>query len=123
MKSATLYWEFSRPFTLLMPAVGMICGGLAAWGAEPRFTSTWSDSAWAVFLNIMIGAVMAAVMNAGSNGLNQIFDVSIDRINKPERPLPSGRLAIGEAWLFTGVALAIGLMLAFLINTQCLLMA
>jgi 4-hydroxybenzoate polyprenyltransferase len=44
---------------------------------------------------------MAAVLNAGNNGLNQIYDLDIDRVNKPKRPLPSGALSLREAWGFT----------------------
>jgi 4-hydroxybenzoate polyprenyltransferase len=62
-------------------------------------------------------------MNAGPNGLNQIYDVEIDRINKPARPLPSGRLRLSQAWFFTWSAFAVGLLLALLVNWQCLLMA
>ena len=36
----------------------------------------------------LIGLTMAAVLNAASNALNQIYDLEIDRINKPKRPLP-----------------------------------
>lgn len=122
-KNWRIYWEFSRPFTLLMPAVGMIAGGLVAWGAEPRFVSSWVDSPWKVGLNISVGALMAAVMNAGSNSLNQIFDLSIDKINKPLRPLPSKRLKLNEAWEFTTVCFVAGLLLAWLVNLECLLMA
>jgi len=71
MKKYGIYWEFSRPFTLLMPAVGLLAGGLVAWGAEPRFVSSWTASGARVVLNLAIGALMAAFMNAGSNGLNQ----------------------------------------------------
>ncbi len=102
MRTCRVYWEFSRPFTLLMPAIGMIAGGIVAWGADPRHVSAWTGSRSGVCLNVALGALMAAVMNAGSNGLNQIFDLEIDRINKPARPLPSGRLTLGEAWSFTG---------------------
>ena len=44
---------------------------------------------------------MAVVFNAGNNALNQIYDLEIDRVNKPKRPLPSGRLSISQAWSFT----------------------
>jgi len=40
----------------------------------------------------MVG-VMAGVLNAASNALNQVFDIEVDRINKPKRPLPSGRMS------------------------------
>ncbi len=117
------YWEFSRPFTLLMPAVGMAAGGMAAWGADPRHISDWTAEGPGVFLNVVLGALMAAVMNAGSNGLNQIFDLEIDRINKPDRPLPSGRLTPKQAWWFTASTLVIGMALALLINWQCFALA
>ena len=44
---------------------------------------------------------MAALLNAGNNALNQIYDLEIDRVNKPKRPLTSGRLTIAQAWRFT----------------------
>ena len=58
---------------------------------------------------------MAAVLNAASNAINQIYDLEIDRINKPKRPLPSGRLTIAEAWSFTLVTYVIALTLAWLV--------
>ena len=118
-----IYWEFARPFTLLMPAIGVLAGGLVAWGAEPRFVSTWTDSGAVVLVHVAIGALMAAVLNAGSNGLNQIYDLEIDRINKPARPLPSGRLGIRQAWRFTALTLAGGLILAWTVGVECFLLA
>ena len=105
-----LYLEFARPFTLFAPALGMASGGAAAIGAAPR--EPWS---WALVVYPGIGALMAAVLNAASNGLNQIFDVEIDRINKPKRPLPSGRLSPGEAWAFTLAAFVAAWLLAWLV--------
>src|SRR5262245_38118681 len=57
---------------------------------------------------------MAAVLNAANNAINQIYDLDIDRVNKPKRPLPSGALGMGEAWGFTLVTFAIAWLLAFL---------
>ena len=90
------YLEFARPFTLVAPALGVLSGGLTAIGAFPR-------EAWHIDLILfpLVGAVVAAVLNASSNGLNQIYDLEIDRINKAKRPLPSGRLTVGQAWGFT----------------------
>jgi len=123
MKNHGIYWEFARPFTLLMPAIGMLAGGIVAWGAAPRAVSTWTASGAHILFNLVIGALMAAVMNAGSNGLNQIYDLEIDRINKPGRPLPSGRLGLREAWWFTAVTMVAGLILAWLVNWQCFTLA
>ncbi len=104
------YLEFSRPFTLVAPALGFFSGGLTAIGAAPR--EAWSGE---LLLYPLMGALMAAVLNAASNALNQIYDLEIDRVNKPKRPLPSGRLSLREAWTFTWVAYAIALVLAWLV--------
>jgi 4-hydroxybenzoate polyprenyltransferase len=102
--------EFARPFTLAAPALGVLSGGLTAIGAAPR--ETWHPAliGWP-----LLGAVVAALLNAASNGLNQIFDLSIDRINKPRRPLPSGRLSIASAWTFTAGAFVLAWMLAWVV--------
>lgn len=107
---ARLLLEFSRPFTLVAPALGFASGAATAYGAAPR--EVWHPQ---VMLYPIIGLTMAAVLNAASNALNQIYDLEIDRINKPKRALPSGRLSIHEAWIFTWVTYAIALALASLV--------
>lgn len=42
-------------------------------------------------------ALSAALVTAAGNVINDYFDLEIDRINKPRRPLPSGRLSRDEA--------------------------
>lgn len=103
-----LYAEFARPFTLLAPALGFFSGAVTAVGAAPAEAWTWS-----VLQPAFTGALMAAVFNAGSNTLNQIYDLDIDRINKPGRPLPSGRLSLSHAWWFTIAAYLATLVLAW----------
>jgi 4-hydroxybenzoate polyprenyltransferase len=105
-----LWFELSRPFTLVAPALGFASGAVTAAGAAPR--ETWNPD---LIFYPLIGLTMAAVLNAASNAINQIYDLEIDRINKPRRPLPSGRLTIAGAWSFTLVAYAIALTLAWFV--------
>jgi len=104
------FFELGRPFTLVAPALGFLSGALTAVGAAPR--ETWSP---ALLVPPILGSVMAAMLNAGNNALNQIYDLDIDRVNKPKRPLPSGRLSIGDAWRFTVVTYLLSLVLAWLV--------
>jgi 4-hydroxybenzoate polyprenyltransferase len=101
----------SRPFTLVAPALGFASGAATAYGAAPR--EVWHPH---LILYPLIGLTMAAVLNAASNALNQIYDLEIDRVNKPKRPLPSGRLSLHDAWVFTWVAYAVALVLAWLVE-------
>ena len=107
------YIDLARPFTLVAPALGFLSGAATAYGAAPR--EGWHAGLVAAPL---IGSAMAALLNAGNNALNQIYDLDIDRVNKPKRPLPSRRLTIGQVWLFTAITYALALALAWLVAPQ-----
>jgi 4-hydroxybenzoate polyprenyltransferase len=104
------YVDLARPFTLVAPALGFISGALTAVGAAPR--EPWAPD---LLVPPLVGAAMAALLNAGNNALNQIYDLEIDRVNKPKRPLPSGRLTVAQVWRFTNLAYALALALAWLV--------
>ncbi|GAB4223079.1 MAG: hypothetical protein Kow0062_22410 [Acidobacteriota bacterium] len=91
---------FTRPFTLLPPTLGVVSGAVCAWGSywNPDPTRTLDVR---IVLVVLLGSVCAALLNAASNGINQIYDLDVDRINKPHRMLPSGRLSLREAWTLT----------------------
>ena len=102
--------ELARPFTLIAPALGFASGAVTAIGAHPR--ELWHPD---LVVYPVIGSLMAAVLNAASNALNQIYDLEIDVINKPRRPLPEGRLSVRQAWVFTWIMYAAAWLLAWLV--------
>lgn len=113
-----LYWEFARPFTLVAPALGMLSGSVTGFGADPPLSLNPT-----LIFNMALGTAMAALLNAASNALNQIYDLDVDRVNKPERALPSGRISVGEAMALTLVFFLAAMALAWLVNLQCFLLA
>lgn len=110
MSAPRTYVEFARPFTLAPPALGVLSGAVTAWGAGVERPPLGLELAWPV----AAGTLMAAVLNAGNNGINQIYDLDIDRVNKPKRPLPSGALSMRGAWAFTLASFALAWLLAWL---------
>ena len=114
----SIYLKFLRPFTLYPPAIGMISGGISAFGAYPK-----CEFSLGIVINIALGSLMAALLNGASNALNQIYDLEIDKINKPHRYLPSGKITIKEAWIIAATLFIISLILAGLVNWQCFTMA
>ncbi len=122
MAAVTRWWEFLRPFTLVVPAFGMLAGGLMALGAEPRWHSDWPGGLTATLARLLAGMLAGAALNGFSNGINQIYDLAVDRVNKPHRLLPSGRLDLKTAWLISWTCLAVAAATAFLIGLQTLLL-
>jgi geranylgeranylglycerol-phosphate geranylgeranyltransferase len=67
------------------------------------------------------GLVFLAVflISGAGNTINDYFDIRIDSINRPERPIPSGRIKLKEAFYFSYLLFTLGSFLAFSINPVC----
>jgi chlorophyll/bacteriochlorophyll a synthase len=109
MNRLRLYWVFARPFTLVPPMIGIFSGSLIGYGASRAPFHA---------VDVALAVVAAAVLNAASNGLNQICDLANDRVNKPHRPLPSGKMTLAEAWVFVAVTYAAALGMVAAVNRQ-----
>jgi geranylgeranylglycerol-phosphate geranylgeranyltransferase len=117
-KKIAIYIQLIRPFTLVPPAVAVLAGGLLAIGFYDRLSLTSPLPLWAQFdfLPLIVGSLNYAMLNGASNAYNQVSDLKIDRINRPKRPIPSGKISIKEALGFAFTVYAIGLVLAFIIS-------
>jgi len=110
--TASIYWELCRPFTLLAPSIGFIAFAIAGWSRLEDITLI------SVMPAILSGACSAAILNAASNIINQYFDLAIDYINKPTRPLPSKRISIKNAMIFCFILYCVSFFLAFMVSWQ-----
>lgn len=122
LRRLRLWFEYARPFTLLPPLLGMVSGAVTAYGAEARalggFAEVWRRHGASDLLWVAVGALMAATLNAASNILNQLCDLENDRVNKPHRPLPSGRIGRGETVALFSALYAAALALAWTIRPR-----
>ena len=109
-----LFVTLARPFTLLPPLLGIVSGSICAFGSvhnpDPARRLTL-----AVAATVVLGSLCASLMNAASNAVNQIYDLEIDRLNKPGRPLVTGALSLAEAWRFSWLFYALALIPTWLV--------
>ena len=95
-----IYADFTRPFTLLPPTLGVISGAITAFGSasnpDPARRLTLS-----VIMTVLLGSACAALLNAASNGINQYYDIDIDRRNKPNRHLVTGAISMRAGYIFS----------------------
>ncbi|MDA1312012.1 MAG: UbiA family prenyltransferase [Acidobacteria bacterium] len=54
-------------------------------------------------------AVAIAFLYLGGMALNDAVDVEADRVERPERPIPSGRLSVGQAYRLAAFTFCLGL--------------
>jgi len=71
----------------------------------------------------ILGFLTAALMMAGTMVLNDIYDIDVDRLNSPERPLPSGKVAVGSAYYYAAGLSLSSLAFAFGLGLRSLLVA
>lgn len=125
LERVKVYWRLGRPFTMIAPALGMVSGAVTAIGSAHGRAVGFR---WGMLLNIVGGAFFAALLNTASNVLNQITDLESDRINKPERPIPSGKVTVREAWVLSISSYVLALLVAWIVtpagtNYACFLCA
>jgi len=69
---------------------------------------------------IILGAIAVFLATGGGNVINDYFDHKIDAINKPERPIPSGRISLKNAhtyaFLLFIIAVILGILISYLID-------
>ena len=94
-----------RPLNVVMMATGTVIGGVLASGAAALQPQAGGS--------LLMAATAAAAIGAAANAINDLFDLEIDRVNRPHRPLaagvisPAGARAAWAVLSLTGVALAI----------------
>jgi geranylgeranylglycerol-phosphate geranylgeranyltransferase len=76
-----------------------------------------------LWLQVLVASFAGALIAGGGNAINDCFDLEIDRINRPDRPLPSGSLSLRTAKTVWICASLLGLALSALLTISNLLIA
>ena len=105
------YIEILRIPNLLLMGIGVIFGGFIA-------LKTYMFSQ-----DLGLAALSAALLTAAANVMNDIRDLEIDKINRPERPIPSGRISVRVAWTLYAILLSVGILLSGVVSIECFIIA
>ncbi len=67
-------------------------------------------------LAVTLAAVSVFLVTSGGNIVNDIVDIEVDRLNHPNRPLVTGKMAAGTAKVYAVLLFAIAAAVSFLIS-------
>lgn len=98
------FLELARPANVVT-AFADVLAGFAAAGATDAFIHGWDRS---LGPDLALLLVSTAGLYAGGVVFNDVFDAELDRRERPERPIPSGRVRRGTAAAFGAALLLIG---------------
>jgi len=103
----------SRPVTLSLPLLG---GFFVIQASLPEITFPTPNP-----LRTWLALLALVLVNAGGNNINSVFDIQIDAVNKPYRPLVKGILTRRLVGVFGATLLLLSILLSFLVNPTFLL--
>lgn len=76
-----------------------------------------------IIIPILLLSITSACLYANGIIWNDIMDIEIDRIERPNRPLPSGQIKLSQAFVLSVVLMAISLLLAAFVSFTALIVA
>jgi homogentisate phytyltransferase/homogentisate geranylgeranyltransferase len=109
--TASILWRFSRPHTIIGSTLSIIVLFLLQGGSVITH--------WYILLVTLVSALAC---NLCITGLNQVIDVELDKINKPELPIASGELDANSAKKIVIASGIIALVAAALLHWLLLLL-
>ncbi len=107
---ARAYWDLTRSQMGATAALATLCG-FALVG-----DSTFS-------LTAVLCAVLVFLVSGAGFALNDVLDVQRDKVNAPDRPLPSRRLDRREALRLVSLVVPLAMLLAWAVSIRALVVA
>lgn len=109
MKTLIAYLELARPLNGIIAFISAWLGGMFA--SQGKMENI-------IDIRLLLVSVAAFALLSAGNAVNDYCDYNIDRINRPKRPIPSGRIRRVNALLFAIALIVIGVWLGTLINRK-----
>ena len=95
-------YRVSRPLTSLSGALAVVLGGYVAGTGE--------------WFNVALAVIVTLMGSASANAWNDYQDIEIDKINQPNRPLPSGQVSPELVKRYSIVMATLAVLLSAFIN-------
>ncbi len=114
IKKLMNYFRFIRPWAFIGISIVFITSTIIAIKINPQQEYK--------ILNIILSSLSWGFLASGAHSINNIFDLKIDRINKPFRALPSKKISIKEAWIITLTLYISSIILALFNKTEFLIL-
>ncbi|PON82410.1 Prenyltransferase [Trema orientale] len=101
-------WTFLRPHTIK----GTILGSIALF-ARGLYENP-SLFRWSLMFKAFFALLVLICGHGCIVGINQIYDIDLDRVNKPYLPIPAGNLSVKSAWFLVILDALAGLLIVYL---------
>ncbi|RZS96401.1 UbiA-like protein EboC [Cecembia calidifontis] len=109
------YLQLTRPANIIT-AVADIWAGFAVSGAATLILSQYAGNGNLYALPLIWLSLSTIGLYGGGVAFNDVFDAQLDAIERPERPIPSGKVKKSHAAWMAASLIALGVLAAFQVN-------
>jgi 4-hydroxybenzoate polyprenyltransferase len=123
MSKIKAYLQLTRPANIVTAIADIWAGFAIAGGALVIFADQTKLIDSPVFQNLLWLTLSTIGLYGGGVAFNDVFDAELDAKERPERPIPSGRVSKEKAALMAFLLLLIGIIAAWNVSTLSALIA
>ncbi len=111
------YAQLMRPANVVTAISDVLAGAAIS-------TLYFSDGSWPLSMGSLVLVSLSTIgLYGGGVVFNDVFDAKLDAVERPERPIPSGKVPLKYAVFFGVILFAIGVLAAGFINQVSLVIA
>ncbi|XP_021738290.1 homogentisate geranylgeranyltransferase, chloroplastic-like [Chenopodium quinoa] len=105
-KQLNAFYRFSRPHTIIGTIIGVTSVSLLP-------IESIADLSLEFFVGLLKALVPSIMMNIYVVGLNQLFDLQVDKVNKPDLPLASGEFTMEAGSIIVSICCLLSFAMGF----------
>ncbi len=104
------FTRLTRPLNVFIAMLSIFIGAFVTGTIQPVF-------------RVLMACLSGGLIAGAANAINDYFDVEIDKINKPDRPVASGRITRSEAYIFSWILFILGIAVSTFVNRRAVSVA
>ena len=103
MRKVKHYLILSRPLNVIIGMLSIFIGAFITGTISP-------------LLKVMFACISGGLIAGGANVINDYYDVEIDKINKPYRPIAAGIISPNQGFIYSIILFLIGIVFGLMVN-------
>lgn len=108
------YIRLTRPANIVTAIADILAGFAVSGAATALFSSEMGISPWT-----LLWLCLATIgLYGGGVAFNDVLDAELDRIERPERPIPSGQVSVTNAAIMASSLLLLGVLAAWQVSVS-----
>lgn len=100
----------TRPLNVLIGMLSIFMGAFITGTISP-------------LINVLLASLSGGLIAGGANVINDYYDVEIDKINKPRRPIAAGKVSLAEGFSYSILLYLSGIVAGWFVNWHAFVIA